>query len=354
MKRILLLATILLCSFSAIYGQADKKELITKSEKTVTRKLNNSNNRLTINTVGDLTIQEGEVSVITCTVELTTYGRTLEAAQKRMDDISIATSEGSSTSAPSITISMAKGNNMSLTHQIKTTLTIPSSLKLNLIANDGDILTANLTQELNAEFNHASFKANSLNGANNTLKLRYSNVTLGSFKNIELTSDYSNFKAKRGDDMNVTSNFSKFIIDRLNYSFKGKMSQDKFKIDYVREISVSSANFVDMNIDTIVVSFEGTNFSHSVVDIDYIPYDFQKVVLAADWTTLNLAIDDTYNLDIHLDLEKCVVNASILDFKDAIEKNKTEDKTLKLQWHNKLPSKTFIDIKDRYGILNLK
>ena len=123
MKKIFLILTAVLCSLSVIYGQNDKQELVTKSQKTVMKKLNNTHDMLNLSTIGDLTIQEGNVSVITCSVELTTYGRTLEAAQKRMDDISIESSEGSSSTAPSITISMSKGTNMSLTHKINTTIT---------------------------------------------------------------------------------------------------------------------------------------------------------------------------------------------------------------------------------------
>jgi hypothetical protein len=172
--------------------------------------------------------------------------------------------------------------------QINYFISVPEYLNIKITNRYGDVYMENTTGEFSLNLSNGSFKANSLNKADNIemtfcdatinrmndgyIDASFSEVVIGESKDLTINSVSSRFDLKRTGKLNTDSRRDKFFIGIVN-SVKGTSYFTDYRIDAMeKEINLVTkygsirANMLDKSIEMITI-----NSGYTDIDLTFDP-----------------------------------------------------------------------------------
>ena len=211
------------------------------------------------NKFGKINCENWDKNSVSITVEISVEASSQEKANKIFDKITIDFS-GSNSRVSAVTNTddnLFNNNNDEIS--IDYTISMPSSMNIELDHKFGDILLQEVNGSSLIDLSYGSIKAKRLTNDNNNLEIKFSEAYIGYIKNAELELKYSELEIDEAVSMSAESKFSEFKISKIEVLTLESGYDDDF-IGSIRDLDVE-AGFSDIEVRSLD--------QRLVADIDY-------------------------------------------------------------------------------------
>jgi hypothetical protein len=279
-------------------GTAAETGLFTKKEykREVTREFAaGADPALDINNLhGNIRIIEGTEGKIMFRIEITGKGRNSRLAREYAETVDIRFSQdGNRISAVTEFKSLSCNNCERTVHY---TVVVPKSVSMNLSNTFGNVILDHAAKPLRAKIGHGNLTAHTLDDA--AIDIRFGNADIGSCRAATVGSAHSKLKIGRAETIRMDSQFDNI------------------------DIGTVSAFDLETKHSTVTVSklddrFVATDFDFCKLDISEISTGFGRIKIAAQHSTVKLALDARHSFKAALYTEFGDIDADHLTFSNV-------------------------------------
>ena len=279
------------------------------------------------NKFGKINIVEGAGDKIIFNITITGKGKNDSEAKKYAETVDVDfTHSGSSVNAKT-SLRSINCNNCGRTTDYE--ITVPKNTKFIVENKFGDVSINNTTAPAEIKVEFGKFYANELADAD--VNIKHGGSTINKCDNLKLNSGFS--KHKFG------------IIG----SIKGKVKHGGFDAKEVGSADVD-AEFSNVNIEHLKKSFVSDNFKHGSLEIKKVDNDFSNIVIDANFTKVQVALNKNHNFKAALYTNFGSINTGKLTFLEkSLDK---KDAVVGVFGNVKDPSAT-VNITNKHGNIAL-
>lgn len=294
-KTFTLILSLLLLSLTAFGREYEVRRQIHKDFKV------GNNARLQIeNRYGNIVIVEGRKNEIRFNIEIIGRGEKERIAEAMADRASIDFSKSGNSVYARTEFSGRESfrcNNCGTT--VNYTVTVPSSVYMYLINKYGHIRLNDVKQNFKAELKYGNLSANTLQGNDNEIIMKYGNIEIGQVRNLKLDIAYaSSISFTTVENLDLISSYSKMNADRIdNCTLSSKY--DKYNITSLGRMTVTSS-YTDFNIGDLQKTFDASNLRYCKVRIDRVSYNFNSIFISASYTPIRIGVTQQHNFRARL------------------------------------------------------
>lgn len=248
------------------------------------------------NKFGDIHCQAWDESSVSVTVTVKVDASSQEKADRIFDKINITLTGSRSKVEGKTNVGNINNSNYSIDYEIH----MPRWITLDLSNQFGNIYLdeSNGSAKINLEY--GDMEANSFNGANTDMTIKFSNVETGFIKNGTVNIEYSELDSKGADNLKLYSRFSELTVEKI--AMLNLDSQyDEIKIGSVGQI-ISVSRFSGLKFDKINGDFD-FDMEYGDLEAKYIAASFKVGKIRNSFAGVNLGFDPKTTMNINAEME---------------------------------------------------
>jgi hypothetical protein len=249
----------------------------------------NSNADLEINNrYGNITMETWDKNIVQIHVEIKVDGKDSEAVKNRINAINVEFSANPSLVSAVTKITDTRHSNKT-NIEIHYTVKLPKSNNIDIVNRYGNIYLDELNGSSKIDLSYGSMSLGKLNNNLNNWNLDYiSNSKVDYVKSAIVNSDYSHLEISKAEILNLNVDYTDVKIGNVN-DLINVMGYGNLIISSVSRVS-NTADYTNVKIGTLTNSFVSTG-DYGGISIDRIKAGFDKIIVSADYSSLNLGMD---------------------------------------------------------------
>ncbi len=328
------------------------KETVTKN---INRHMNVNNNALLDinNQFGNIFITEGNTKTITFSITIIAKSSTSKEAQDIADRIKIEFSESKSkVSAKTI---LTGNNNGNGGMEINYTVTVPSSVFLQLNNKFGNVYLKDCKQDLNANIEFGNIEINSLKADNNKIGLKFGKLKLEQAKSLNLDMAHSTSEIGNISLLNCTSAFSSIQIESIDVLNCPSFKHGNITITSANKIEIPNLQFSETTIKQLIKKLAIKNLQFGQLKIEKIDNSFENISVSAKFSGVNMNISPKSSCKVDLSTQMGDIN--IKDFENLKVENNDRNRFEKVCSGiigKKENPTSFIKVTNQHADINLR
>jgi hypothetical protein len=248
------------------------------------------------NKFGDIQCQAWDESSVSVNVTVKVDASSQEKADKVFDKIDITLSGSRSKVEGKTTIGNISNANYSIDYEIR----MPRWIDLDLDNQFGNIYLDETDGSAKINLEYGDMEANSFNGTNTDLTIKFSNVETGYIKNGNVHIEYSELDSKGADNLKLYSRFSELSIDKIA-SLNLDSQYDELKIGSAGQI-ISVSRFSGLKFDKINGDFD-FDLDYGDLEAKYISAAFKIGKVRNSFAEVSLGFDPKASMNINAEME---------------------------------------------------
>ncbi len=317
----------------------------------------NSDAKVSIsNKYGTVNVTSWNQNRVEIDVKITVKGNDLDAVEKRLNTIDVAF-EGSASYVKAETLfNNAKrgwnlwGNKRNMNYQIDYVVKLPVSNSVSLSNDYGSIYLNAIDGNASINCDYGKIIIGSLNGAENSINLDYSNAsTITSVNDVNINSDYSTLTISKAANVSLNADYSNITLEdakAVNYN------TDYGKIIIKKGVAIiGNSDYTHLTFGTIkdAISLKADYGSIKITDLQR---GFSSVTIDSDYAGINIQTSSN-DFDFKLDLQYSNFKQ---ERSDAVQMRKSEKKSSKKYFegsYGRGNSNSIVQIKSSYGNVSI-
>lgn len=352
-KRLLLLLSIILFSTVTLFANEDYRY---EDSKRIKKNYSCSQDVLFAlnNKYGNVSIDLWDKNEIEINVDITVKASNERDVNRILDMISVAF-ESSRSKVSATTLIANNMNNNNANFSISYHILLPRKANMELYNKYGNVFVSQCNGHFMSDIKYGNLDISRLNSVDVNMISKYGNIKIlnsdggyakinigygkvfvDSFKSMDITSRYSEFKAENIENINVNSKY------------------DKYEITNCSTINISEGGYTKFNIDRLKVSFTADDgvIRYGSVKLGGISSMLKQIRFNCGYTDVSLTFSEKadYNFDLFTSYGGIVAsNSSVMKFNLTFIK----DGNTSVAYSKMSGDKNIIAIKNKYNDIKL-
>jgi hypothetical protein len=248
------------------------------------------------NKFGDIHCQAWDESSVSVNVTVKVDASSQEKADKVFDKIGISLTGSASKVEGKTTVGNINNANYSVDYDIR----MPRWINVDLTNQFGNIYLDETDGAAKIDLQYGDMEANSFNGTNTDLEIKFSNVETGYIKNGTVNIEYSELDSKGADNLKLYSRFSELTIEKIGM-LNLDSQYDEINTGSAGQI-ISVSRFSGLKFDKIIGDFD-FDMDYGDLEAKYISASFKVGKVRNSFAEVNLGFDPKASMNINAEME---------------------------------------------------
>lgn len=248
------------------------------------------------NKFGDIHCQAWDESSVSVNVTVKVDASSQDKADRIFDKIDITLTGSRSKVEGKTSVGSINNANYSIDYEIR----MPRWITLDLGNQFGNIYLDETDGSAKINLEYGDMEANSFNGANTNLTIKFSNVETGFIKNGNVNIEYSELDSKGAENLKLYSRFSELNIEKIS-SLNLDSQYDEIKAGSVGQI-ISVSRFSGLKFDRINGDFD-FDMDYGDLEAKYISAAFKIGKVRNSFAGVTLGFDPKASMNINAEME---------------------------------------------------
>lgn len=191
-------------------------------------------------------------------------------------------------------------NNHKLAIKIQATVRIPKKISCEFAVKYGNFITDKLSNNFKGDIKYGNANINELNGAKNSIVLKYGNLKLKNTNDLDLNVGYSgSVEIGTLKKANIESKYSQLSISSAK-ELSVNSKYDKYSIDDIDKINIDMG-YTQCHVQKLHTSFKAGGCKYGYIGIKEIDIPFEKIDINSSYSPIDLGLTGKHSckMDIH-------------------------------------------------------
>jgi hypothetical protein len=248
------------------------------------------------NKFGEIQCQAWDESSVSIIVTVKVDASSQEKANRVFEKIGVALSGSRAKVEGITTVGNISNGNYSIDYEIR----MPRWINIELDNQFGDIYLDESDGRVKIDLQYGAMEANSLNGPNTDLTIKFSDVDAGFMKDGSLNIEYSEWKSKGAENLKLYSRFSEISIEKIAV-LNLDSQYDEVNIGSAGQV-IAISRFSDLGFDKINGDFD-FDIEYGDLEVNYISPAFKIGKIRNTFAGASLVFDPKASMTVDAELE---------------------------------------------------
>jgi len=248
------------------------------------------------NKFGDVQCQAWDENSVSIVVTVEVDASSQERANKIFDKIDVSLT-GSRSKVQGIT---SVGNIDNAYFSINYEIRMPRWITVDLDNKFGEIYLDATDGSVNINLEYGAMEANSFNGPNTDLTVKFSDAEVGYIKDGSLHIEYSEWESKGAENFSLYSRFSEVTLEKVS-TINLDSQYDEVSVGDAGQV-IAVSRFSELDFESIMGEFD-FDIQYGELSVEYISASFKAGKVRNTFAEASLTFDSKSNININAELK---------------------------------------------------